>query len=43
MLMLRHHIYVNDKKHSGIDLMTIDQIDSGEIDRKLKEKHKENI
>ena len=39
MLMLRQHIYVNDKKHAGIDLMTIDQIDSGEIDRKLKEKY----
>ena len=39
MLMLRQHSYVNDKKHSGIDLMTIDQIDSGEIDRKLKEKY----
>ena len=39
MLMLRQHIYVNDKKHSGIDLMTIDQIDSGEIDRKLREKY----
>ena len=39
MLMLRQHIYVNDKKHSEIDLMTIDQIDSDEIDRKLKEKY----
>ena len=39
MLMLRQHIYVNDKQHSGIDLMTIDQIDSGEIDRKLSEKY----
>lgn len=39
MLMLRQHIYVNDKKHSGIDLATIEQIDSGEIDRKLKEKY----
>ena len=43
MLMLRQHIYVNDKKHSGIDLMTIDQIDSGEIDRKLKEKYEKSI
>ena len=43
MLMLRQHIYVNDKKHSGIDLMTIDQIDSGENDRKLREKYKENV
>ena len=39
MLMLRQHIYVNDKQHSGIDLMTIDQIDSGEIDKKLKEQY----
>lgn len=39
MLLLRQHIYVNDKLHSGIDLMTIEQIDSGEIDRKLKEKY----
>ena len=39
MLMLRQHIYVNDKKHAGIDLMTIDQIDSGEIDKKLQEKY----
>ena len=31
--------FKNDKKHAGIDLMTIDQIDSGEIDRKLKEKY----
>ena len=39
MLMLRQHIYVNDKKHAGIDLATIEQIDSGEIDRKLKAKY----
>ena len=39
MLLLRQHIYVNDKKHAGIDLMTIDQIDSGEIDKKLQEKY----
>ena len=39
MLLLRQHIYVNDKKHSGIDLATIEQIDSGEIDRKLMEKY----
>ena len=42
MLLLRQHMYFNDKKSSGIDLWTQEAIDSGEIDRKLKEKEKEN-
>ena len=41
MLLLRQHIYVNDKQHSGIDLHTIEQIDNGDIDRKLREKREQ--
>ena len=38
MLLLRQHMYFNNKKSSGIDLWTQEAIDSGEVDRKLKEK-----
>ena len=38
MLLLRQHMYFNNKKSSGIDLWTQEAIDSGEIDKKLKAK-----
>lgn len=38
MLLLRQHMYLTDKKKSGIDLWTQEAIDSGEIDKKLREK-----
>ena len=38
LLILRQHMVVTDKKKSGIDLWTQEAIDSGEIDRKIKEK-----
>lgn len=43
MLMLRQHIYVNDRQHSGMSLKVIDEIDNGEIDRKLREKRENKI
>ena len=43
MLLLRQHIYINDKKSSGIDLWTQEAIDSGEVDRQLNQKRLENI
>ena len=43
MLLLRQHIYINDKKSSGIDLWTQEAIDSGEVDRQLKQKRLGNI
>ena len=38
LLLLRQHIYLTDKKKSGIDLWTQEAIDSGEVDRQLKNK-----
>ena len=43
MLLLRQHIYFNNKKSSGIDLWTQEAIDSGEVDRQLKQKRLGNI
>ena len=40
MLLLRQHMYLTDKKKSGIDLFTQEAIDNGEIDKKLREKEK---
>lgn len=42
LLILRQHMVVMDKKKAGIDLFTQESIDNGDIDRKLKEKEKEN-
>ena len=38
LLILRQHMVVMDKKKSGIDLWTQEAIDSGEVDRQLKNK-----
>ena len=43
MLLLRQHIYFNNKKSSGIDLWTQEAIDSGDVDRQLKQKRLGNI
>ena len=43
MLLLRQHMYFNDKKNSGIDLWTQEAIDSGEVDRQHKKKRLGNI
>ena len=38
LLILRQHMVVMDKKKAGIDLWTQEAIDSGEVDRQLKNK-----
>ena len=38
LLLLRQHMYLTDKKKAGIDLWTQEAIDSGEVDRQLKNK-----